>query len=132
MKAISSPLLETSIEGAMGVLINFCAENMNMQEIETASNLIYNSVDVDAEIIIGAISSESDMSDDMMVTIIATGFESSDLPKDNIIISANKNKPVSNSVNPSSPVVAPPPIKKVQDDDMDIPAFLRRNRKTNM
>ena len=74
MAAISSPLLETSIAGATGVLVSITAsEDIQLEEVEIASNLIYEEAHPDATIIWGAAFSP-DLQDEMRVTIIATGF----------------------------------------------------------
>lgn len=75
MAAISSPLLETSIAGAMGVLVSITAsEDIQLQEIETASQRIYDEAHPDANIIWGA-SFDPSLEDEIRITIIATGFD---------------------------------------------------------
>ena len=75
MAAISSPLLETSISGAMGVLVSITAsEDIQLDEIETASQMIYDEAHPDANIIWGA-AFDPTLEDEMRVTIIATGFD---------------------------------------------------------
>ena len=75
LAAISSPLLETSIAGAMGVLVNITAsEDIQLEEIEAASQMIYEEAHPDANIIWGAAFDPS-LEDEMRVTIIATGFD---------------------------------------------------------
>jgi cell division protein FtsZ len=73
--AISSPLLEgVSIAGAQGVLLNITGgKNMTLVEIEEAANIIYEAAGDEANIILGAVIDEN-MTDEMMVTVIATGF----------------------------------------------------------
>ena len=74
MSAISSPLLETNISGAMGVLIAITAsENIQLDEVEVASMLVSDEAHPDATIIWGAAFSP-DLQDEIRVTIIATGF----------------------------------------------------------
>lgn len=76
--AIQSPLLETTIEGARYVLINFCGdENLGLMETEEAADLIRESLDPDAEIIFGT-SINDEFQDEVMVTVIATGLEDPD------------------------------------------------------
>ncbi|GMB10576.1 MAG: cell division protein FtsZ [Candidatus Improbicoccus devescovinae] len=76
--AISSPLLETAIHGARGVIINVtAAPDIGLDEIETASNLISEQADAEANIIWGATFDEM-MDDEMRVTVIATGFATQD------------------------------------------------------
>ena len=84
MAAISSPLLETSIAGAMGVLVCITAsEDIRLEEVNMASHLIYEEAHPDATIIWGA-TLDPTLEDEMRVTIIATGFSDS--------MSALKNK----------------------------------------
>ncbi|MFY9271214.1 MAG: cell division protein FtsZ [Candidatus Manganitrophaceae bacterium] len=75
-KAISSPLLEdSSIEGARGVLINITGgSDLSLSEVDDASSIIQKSVDPDANIIFGSVISEG-LTDEIKVTVIATGFE---------------------------------------------------------
>ena len=74
MEAISSPLLETSITGATGVLVSITAsEDIQLSEIDAASNMIYEEAHPDANIIWGA-TFDPTLQDEMRVTIIATGF----------------------------------------------------------
>ncbi len=73
--AIQSPLLETKINGAKYVLINFAGdENLGLLEADEAANLIREAVDPDAEIIFGTTINEN-LKDEVVVTVIATGFE---------------------------------------------------------
>src|SRR5512137_925238 len=75
-KAISSPLLiDTSIEGAHGVLINITGgKTMTLHEVSKASQLIHSMADPDANIIFGTVIDEG-MKDTVKVTVIATGFD---------------------------------------------------------
>ena len=73
--AVSSPLLETSISGARGVIINITSSpDIGLDDVERAATLITNSAHPDANIIWGAAFDES-MKDEMCITVIATGFE---------------------------------------------------------
>ncbi len=73
--AISSPLLETSISGAKGIIINITASaDIGMEEVDIASNMISSEAHPDANIIWGVAIDES-MEDEMRVTVIATGFD---------------------------------------------------------
>ena len=73
--AISSPLLETAIAGAKGVIINIkSSPDIALDEIDVASQLITERASEDANIIWGAAFDET-MEDEMMVTVIATGFD---------------------------------------------------------
>jgi len=74
-QAIDSPLLEVSITGARGVLINFTGgKDMGMHEVEEASKLIHDSVDPEANIIFGTVIDEN-MTGEIRVTLVATGFD---------------------------------------------------------
>ena len=74
-EAIQSPLLETSIEGARGVIINITGgEDLGLHEVNTAAELVQRSVDPEANIIFGTVTDPS-MTDEIKITVIATGFE---------------------------------------------------------
>ena len=76
--AVSSPLLETSINGATGVLINITGSSeMTLDDVETAAGIVQEAANPEANIIFGATCSE-DCQDEMRVTVIATGFENAD------------------------------------------------------
>ena len=73
--AVASPLMETSINGARGVLINITgSEDMGLEDVEAAANLVQEAAHPDANIIFGATFDPS-MQDEIRVTVIATGFE---------------------------------------------------------
>ena len=73
--AVASPLMETSINGARGVLINITgSEDMGLEDVETAANLVQEAAHPDANIIFGA-SFDPTLDDEIRVTVIATGFE---------------------------------------------------------
>ena len=73
--AVSSPLLETSINGATGVLVNVTGSmEMTLDDVETAAGIVQEAANPDANIIFGATFSEN-FQDEMRVTVIATGFE---------------------------------------------------------
>ena len=77
MAAVSSPLLETSINGAMGVLINVTgAPDMELDDVETAANIVMEAVNPEANIIFGA-TFDASLEDALRVTVIATGFDDS-------------------------------------------------------
>jgi cell division protein FtsZ len=74
-QAIDSPLLETSIEGARGVLFNVTGgRTMTMHEIDEAAKTITEAVSPDANIIFGAVLDDS-LEDDLQITVVATGFD---------------------------------------------------------
>ena len=73
--AVASPLMETSINGARGVLINITgSEDMGLEDVEAAANLVQEAAHPEANIIFGATFDPS-MQDEIRVTVIATGFE---------------------------------------------------------
>ena len=75
--AVASPLMETSINGARGVLINITgSEDMGLEDVEAAANLVQEAAHPDANIIFGATFDPS-LQDEIRVTVIATGFEES-------------------------------------------------------
>ena len=79
--AINSPLLESSIEGARGVLLNITGGNdLGMFEVNTACELVQKSIDPDANIIFGVVIDEA-MGDEISVTVIATGFDKERIPR---------------------------------------------------
>ena len=126
-QAIHSPLLETSIEGAGGVLINVTGgKNLGLLEINEAAELVQKSVDPEANIIFGTVT-DPNMTDEIQITVIATGFEKnepiSSIGVDNIVSKTWEKK--INSI-PSSADVS------TSQNDLDIPAFLRKNRNKNL
>lgn len=117
-QAIQSPLLETSIDGAKGVLLNITGgSDLGLLEVNGAAELIQKSADPDANIIFGAVIDES-LEDEILITVIATGFEKSPLIK-------KSEKTFDKNTKPSTEKT---PVNDFSGDDLDIPTFLRRNR----
>ena len=107
--AISSPLLETSINGARGVLINVTGSmDIGLEEVETAANLVQEAAHPDANIIFGAAFDET-LEDEIRVTVIATGFDEEAGTLTNEPYTAAKAK-VEEQTAPASPVAAPTPL----------------------
>lgn len=80
--AVTSPLLETSIRGARGVIINITASpDIALEDVEIAASKITDAAHPDANIIWGASFDEA-MTDAMSITVVATGFDNSNLPPD--------------------------------------------------
>jgi len=74
-QAINSPLLDTTIDGATGVIVNFTGgRNMKLTEIDKASSIVREEVSAEAEIIVGAVIDDS-LEDELMITVIASGFD---------------------------------------------------------
>ncbi|MCI8761094.1 MAG: cell division protein FtsZ [Clostridia bacterium] len=127
-EAIQSPLLETSIEGAKGVIINITGgEDLGLHEVNTAAELVQRSVDPEANIIFGTVTDPS-MNDEIKITVIATGFEKNNSPITSIgvdnIVSKTWEKKI-NSIPASSESGS-------SQNDLDIPSFLRKNKNKNM
>ena len=73
-QAVSSPMLETTIEGARGIILNITGDsNLSIGEVSEAANLIHGVIDYSANLIFGA-NTLSDLKDEVVITIIATGF----------------------------------------------------------
>ncbi len=126
-EAIQSPLLETSIEGAKGVIINITGgEDLGLHEVNTAAELVQRSVDPEANIIFGTVT-DTTMMDEIKITVIATGFEKNEpitsIGVDNIVSKTWEKK--INSI-PSSA------DSNSSQNDLDIPSFLRKNKNKNM
>ncbi|OGF30139.1 cell division protein FtsZ [Candidatus Falkowbacteria bacterium RIFOXYD2_FULL_35_9] len=82
--AVSSPLLEISVEGAKGILFTIAGgENLTMYEVSEAAKIITESVDPDAKIIFGAVNDEK-LKDNIKITVVATGFDEK-ITKDNLL-----------------------------------------------
>lgn len=141
-QAIHSPLLETSIEGAGGVLINVTGgKNLGLLEINEAAELVQKSVDPEANIIFGAVIDEK-LTDEIIITVIATGFNKThfqDLKLDTIVGEALNNAVNNNSMMNTGSIstVNTTPNRNsfttsssTNNDyrDLDIPPFLRRSK----
>jgi cell division protein FtsZ len=120
-KAICSPLLEEgSVEGARGVLLNITGgPNMSLHEIEEAASIIQQAADPEANIIVGQVINP-DMGDDLVVTVIATGFERDDQPTP-VGVAAARPARMTQSGLALGAAVADRPHK-----DLDRPTYLRR------
>lgn len=100
-QAISSPLLNTSIDGAQGILLNITAStDIGLEEVDAASSIVTNAVHPDCEIIWG-VSYDENLEDEIIITVIATRF-GNDGPKGQI-----KSITANNEVAPPQPVAAP-------------------------
>ncbi|URD52987.1 cell division protein FtsZ [Chroococcidiopsis sp. CCNUC1] len=122
--AISSPLLESSIEGAKGVVINITGgSDMTLHEVNMAADTIYEVVDPNANIIFGAVIDDK-LQGEMKITVIATGFNQADsqptTPTPGIPI-AKKS--------PTAPAPSTPSANDNKEKPgLDIPEFLQRRR----
>ena len=125
-QAIHSPLLETSIEGASGVLINVTGgKDLALLEINEALELVQKSVDPDANIIFGAVIDEK-LEDELVITVIATGFGKSGF--EGVNIESIINRTVENSFNNQPKQTTIASSTNDYKIDLDIPPFLRRNK----
>ena len=129
-QAIQSPLLETSIEGARGVIINITgSSSLGLQEVNTAAELVQRSVDPEANIIFGTVIDES-LEDEIVITVIATGFadEEPRPPFQRIGVDQIVSKAWEQKINP-----IPASIESANGNsqDLDIPSFLRKNKGLN-
>ena len=129
-QAVQSPMLETSIEGARGVIINITGGlNLGLHEVNTAAELVQRNVDPEANIIFGAVIDET-LEEDIVITVIATGFEDEEKAKIGAIpVSKIVDKAWEQKI--SNPVVPTSTENLNQPSDLDIPSFLRKNKAAN-
>lgn len=118
-QAIHSPLLETSIEGATGVLINITGgEDLGMLEVQEAAELITQAADAGANIIFGAAIDPS-MRDEVRITVIATGFGGNAAHRpapQRVIIPATRTTPAEIQKAVAQP---PPEVKNYIEEEVD-------------
>lgn len=143
-QAISSPLLEVSMDGARGVLFNIAGgEDLSLQEVEEASRIITQAADPDANIIFGA-TIDKGAFDSIRITLIATGFDESRKRLQQMVQSTLEDQHQEYSpqqMDPNSPFVtnqnngngnlgfSEEPSRSQNEDEesvFDIPAFLRQ------
>jgi len=154
-KAVSSPLLETSIDGARGILMNITGgANLSLYEVQEAADMITSVADDDVNVIFGSVINEN-LKDEIVVTVIATGFDEvtqSQAPKNRMSRpKSSYNQEAASKANdnpvrwerererererperPERPSPSEPAQQQSpqQDEELDIPAFLRnRNRR---
>jgi cell division protein FtsZ len=144
-EAIASPLLEVSIDGAKGVLLNIIgSEDLGILEVYEAADIVAKAVDPDAQIIFGSVIDPNFPAGQVKITLIATGFDTSrpTVQRTRSIPAltqqpANANQPVAvPAAQPQSPAQRQPAQPQPRampsfssSDDLDIPPFLRnRNR----
>ncbi|WP_339384107.1 cell division protein FtsZ [Gloeocapsopsis crepidinum] len=123
--AISSPLLESSIEGAKGVVFNITGgHDLTLHEVNAAAETIYEVVDPNANIIFGAVIDER-LQGEIRITVIATGFttEAAAEPLSNVKVISKPQQAA--PTNPSPPAIE---IETVEKPGLDIPEFLQRRR----
>jgi cell division protein FtsZ len=117
--AISSPLLEESVDGATGILLNITGgKDLGLFEVNDAAETIQNAADPNANIIFGAVIDES-MSDDVRVTVIGTGFDhrpGRSARRDSRERGRDRRPSIDDRQRSSL---------EISDDDIDVPPFLR-------
>jgi cell division protein FtsZ len=155
-QAIESPLIEVSIDGAKGVLFNVTGGyDMSMSEIQEAAEIITSAVSPDANIIFGA-TLKPDLEDELIITVIATGFDSeyfeqqaasletpaatadaatvgggrvSDAEVQSVDMELDAHDPVSDFSSDETHDIWNQPTPPAEEDESDMPAFLRRRKK---
>ncbi|ADI27406.1 cell division protein FtsZ [Geobacillus sp. C56-T3] len=134
-KAISSPLLETSIDGAQGVLMNITGGmNLSLYEVQEAADIVASAADQEVNMIFGSVINEN-LKDEIVVTVIATGFNenvaSQPRPPRIGIGTVPKAAPAPKREKREEPIQDYAALRSGQaEDPLDIPAFLRnRNRR---
>ncbi|GAB1539835.1 cell division protein FtsZ [Scytonema sp. NUACC21] len=130
--AISSPLLECSIEGARGVVFNITGgSDLTLHEVNAAAETIYEVVDPNANIIFGAVIDDR-LQGEVRLTVIATGFtgEVQSAPSQNVNQPRVVSPPPARRQMPQPPAINPPsPITEHKEKPgLDIPDFLQRRR----
>ncbi|MFD1360254.1 cell division protein FtsZ [Lentibacillus salinarum] len=135
-KAISSPLLETSIDGAHGILMNITGgTNLSLYEVQEAADLVTSAADNEVNVIFGSVINEN-LKDEIIVTVIATGFVESQQeegqPRQRPVINHNQQAATRSSDESPSPREQEQNQQSrpsTQEEELDIPTFLRnRNR----
>ena len=117
--AITSPLLDVSIQGARGVLFNVVGgKNLGLQEVHLAAQVIAEVVDPDAEIVFGA-AIDPELGDEVKVTVIATGFEAPSRHEE------RRHAVVAGEIG-AADEPARGPWAELPQVDTELPAFLRR------
>ena len=133
-KAVASPLLdETSIEGARGILMNFTGgPDLSLHEVEEAARIVQDAGDEEAHIIFGAVIDPS-LQDEVRITVIATGFterKESNQPAGKVVdmarVSRTGSAPASGHWRRRMPADARAEGDMPSEEDLDVPAFLRR------
>ncbi|MBB6715172.1 cell division protein FtsZ [Clostridium gasigenes] len=133
-QAISSPLLETSIDGATGVIINFTGGvDLGAIEVFEAADIVRESADPDANIIFGAVIDET-LNDEIRITVIATGFEEDENkePQAKPVVETKRFAGKANNVVAEEPVIQEmpkaDPLLEFDTESVNIPSFLRTRK----
>lgn len=131
--AISSPLLETSITGAKGIIINFTVSpDMGLEEVDLAANIISSEANPDANIIWG-VAFDKNMDDEMKITVIATGFDAEDNAAATVSAARTQNAGYNAARGAAAPAAAAPaeekPAAKPEEDVLDAYSAIFGRRK---
>lgn len=122
--AINSPLLESTIDGASGVIFSVTGgPDLTLHEVQEAANVIYSSVSDEANIIFGAVLDDR-LHGEVLITVIATGFEMSVPAQQKARAAAAQSMP-SRSQLDTQKSVSNSEFKKIASDILDIPEFLK-------
>ena len=136
-QAISSPLLESSIDGATRVLLSIAgSKDLGIQEINDAADLVANAVDPEANIIFGTVVDES-LGDQVRITVIATGFSDSNVNRQDDLFQSSSSKAaerdsIGSHAAPSPAQSAPTrtiggtEVPNFGNDQFELPDFLKR------
>jgi cell division protein FtsZ len=119
--AVNSPLMEESIEGATGMLLNFTgSDDLNLFEVNEAADIVVSTADKGANIIFGTVIDPA-MGDEVRVTVIATGFEGRETlaRKPMQVRERSRRRQVGGLADRERREL------QVSDDDIDVPPFLR-------
>ncbi|WP_440895206.1 cell division protein FtsZ [Amphibacillus sp. Q70] len=132
-KAISSPLLETSIDGAHGVLMNITGgSNLSLYEVQEAADIVTSAADQEVNVIFGSVINEN-LKEEIVVTVIATGFDENKVSSGQSRQRSNVNKQAINNQQEGKRVqeeTYEPTSFREEEDTLDIPTFLRnRNQR---
>ncbi|EJX2325989.1 cell division protein FtsZ [Listeria monocytogenes] len=148
-KAISSPLLETSVDGAKGVLMNITGgSNLSLYEVQEAAEIVSSASDEDVNMIFGSVIND-ELKDELIVTVIATGFDEEKQAQQQAQANRRPNQSIQvnrpnyavqdeqqNDYAQNAPQQANAPVHEQQAEpqqnssDVDVPAFIRnRNRR---
>ena len=123
--AISSPLLESSVQGATGILLNITGgSELGLFEVNDAAEVIAGAADANANIIFGAVIDEA-MGDHIRVTVVATGFDRKPAPMPRKSASSGDRGETPNPTSTLEFEIPSPRSLEVSDDALDVPSFLK-------
>jgi cell division protein FtsZ len=119
-------LEEATIQGAKGVLINITGgPDLTLFEVNAASSIIRESADDDANIIFGAVIDET-MTDEMKITVIATGFDHDNVAVASAASTVAMPAPAPRYVSRPADDLPRPMMANSRADDLDVPTFIRK------